>query len=91
MLVTRNGVINRQRAAEIRVIGRNTQGVRVISLDDGDELIDLARVARDLEDSDIDEAVGLDEADGTDVETTAEADEGEQELEAAGTGDGAED
>ena len=49
MLVTRGGVINRQGAHEIRVIGRNTQGVRVIALDDGDELIDLARVARDLD------------------------------------------
>ena len=79
MLVTRNGVINRQRADEIRVIGRNTQGVRVISLDDGDELIDLARVARDLEDP---------EAEDGDLD---EADEDEQELEAAGAGDGAED
>jgi DNA gyrase subunit A len=52
MLVTRGGVINRQGAHEIRVIGRNTQGVRVIALDDGDELIDLARVARELDDID---------------------------------------
>ena len=44
MLVTRNGVINRQSAAEIRVIGRNTQGVRLIMLDEGDELVDVARV-----------------------------------------------
>ena len=44
MLVTRNGVINRQSASEIRVIGRNTQGVRLITLDAGDELVDVARV-----------------------------------------------
>ncbi|MDX1396099.1 MAG: DNA gyrase subunit A [Gemmatimonadota bacterium] len=44
MLVTRNGVINRQGAGEIRVIGRNTQGVRLIMLDEGDELVDVARV-----------------------------------------------
>ena len=49
MLVTRSGVINRQGAHEIRVIGRVTQGVRVITLDDGDELMDLARVARELD------------------------------------------
>jgi len=89
MLVTRNGVINRQRADEIRVIGRNTQGVRVISLDEGDELIDLARVARDLEDPEADEADGIDgDAEMADDD---DADEDEQELEAAGTGDGAED
>ena len=65
MLVTRGGVINRQGAHEIRVIGRNTQGVRVITLDAGDELIDLARVARDLEDLD-DEAADVElEAAGT--------------------------
>ena len=44
MLVTRNGVVNRQPAREIRVIGRNTQGVRLVSLDEGDELVDVARV-----------------------------------------------
>ena len=44
MLVTRNGVINRQPASQIRVIGRNTQGVRLITLDEGDELVDVARV-----------------------------------------------
>jgi DNA gyrase subunit A len=88
MLVTRNGVVNRQRADEIRVIGRNTQGVRVISLDDGDELIDMARVARDIDDA------GEDEFDGEDAEG-AEDLEGDggatDELETAGTGDGAED
>ncbi len=42
MLITRNGVVNRQRVGEIRVIGRNTQGVRVMSLDDGDTVVDVA-------------------------------------------------
>jgi DNA gyrase subunit A len=44
MLITRNGVVNRQRVNEIRVIGRATQGVRVLALDDGDVLVDVARV-----------------------------------------------
>jgi DNA gyrase subunit A len=44
MLITRNGVVNRQRVNEIRVIGRATQGVRVMALDDGDVLMDVARV-----------------------------------------------
>ncbi|MGI9038732.1 MAG: DNA gyrase subunit A [Gemmatimonadota bacterium] len=77
MLVTRNGVINRQGASEIRVIGRNTQGVRVIQLDKGDVLIDLARVARDIEDGN-----GLDDL--QDGESGVE-----DELETAGTGDAA--
>ena len=47
MLVTRNGVVNRQRVEEIRVIGRLTQGVRLLNLDENDELVDLARVMGD--------------------------------------------
>jgi DNA gyrase subunit A len=44
MLITRNGVIIRQRVNEIRVIGRATQGVRLLSLDEGDVLVDVARL-----------------------------------------------
>jgi DNA gyrase subunit A len=44
MVITRNGVVNRQRISGIRVIGRNTQGVRVLTLDEGDELVDIARL-----------------------------------------------
>jgi DNA gyrase subunit A len=44
VLITRAGVMNRQRVGEVRVIGRATQGVRVITLDDDDTLVDIARV-----------------------------------------------
>jgi DNA gyrase subunit A len=44
MLITRNGIVIRQRVDEIRVIGRATQGVRVIALDEGDVLVDVARL-----------------------------------------------
>ena len=44
MVITRNGVINRQRIDEIRVIGRATQGVRLVNLDEGDVVMDVARV-----------------------------------------------
>ena len=44
MAVTRGGVVIRQRASEIRVIGRATQGVRIVNLDDGDSLVDVALV-----------------------------------------------
>jgi DNA gyrase subunit A len=49
MLITRGGVVNRQRVNEIRTIGRATQGVRVMALDDGDVLVDVARVVPDDE------------------------------------------
>ena len=44
MLITRNGVVNRQRVREIRTIGRATQGVRLVQLDDQDSIMDVARV-----------------------------------------------
>ena len=44
MVITRKGVINRQRINEISVIGRVTQGVRLVNLDEGDVVMDVARV-----------------------------------------------
>lgn len=41
MLITKNGIIIRCDAGRISEIGRNTQGVRLINLDEGDEVIDL--------------------------------------------------
>ncbi len=49
MLITRNGVVNRQRTEEIRVIGRATQGVRLVALDPRDVIVDVARVIPDDE------------------------------------------
>ena len=53
MLVTRQGVIIRLPVDGIRVIGRNTQGVKVMNLDPGDTVMDVARVV--LEDEEEDE------------------------------------
>jgi DNA gyrase subunit A len=47
MIITRHGVIIRSPVDDIRVIGRNTQGVKVINLDDGDVVQDVARVVED--------------------------------------------
>lgn len=47
ILITRKGIANRQAVAQINVIGRNTQGVRLINLDEGDLLIDVARVVQE--------------------------------------------
>ncbi len=44
MIVSLNGILIRQPIGEISSIGRNTQGVRLINLDDDDEVIDVARV-----------------------------------------------
>ena len=44
MILTLNGILIRQPIHEISSIGRNTQGVRLINLDEEDEVIDVARV-----------------------------------------------
>src|SRR5205807_621929 len=45
MLVTSGGKVIRLRVNEIRIIGRNTQGVRLIGLDEGEHVASVARVA----------------------------------------------
>jgi DNA gyrase subunit A len=84
MVITRNGVINRQRIDEIRVIGRATQGVRLVNLDKGDSVMDVARVfPENGSDGDID---GENEVDG-EIKSGGEVDgeiEGGGEIESGG-------
>ncbi len=47
MMITRQGVIIRVPVEGIRVIGRNTQGVKVMNLDPGDTVMDVARVVKE--------------------------------------------
>jgi DNA gyrase subunit A len=47
MMMTARGKIQRIAVEEINVIGRNTQGVRIMSLDDGDKLAAVVRVPRE--------------------------------------------
>jgi DNA gyrase subunit A len=49
MMITKKGIIIRVPVDGIRVIGRNTQGVRVMHLDEGDLLVDVARVVKEDE------------------------------------------
>jgi DNA gyrase subunit A len=49
LMMTARGKLQRIRAGEISVIGRNTQGVRIMSLDEGDTLAAVVRVPRDDE------------------------------------------
>ncbi|MCH7934531.1 MAG: hypothetical protein IIC36_11125, partial [Gemmatimonadetes bacterium] len=89
MLITRNGVINRQRIDEIRVIGRATQGVRLVNLDKNDRVMDVARVIPD--DASANGASDGDAADldgaGSEV-AAAEVVDGEGTADSEGTADG---
>lgn len=51
MITTINGVTIRMTLSDLRVMGRATQGVRLIRLDEGDEIADVALVKRE-EDTD---------------------------------------
>jgi DNA gyrase subunit A len=49
MIISTQGMVIRQSIKEIRVMGRNTQGVRVIRLNEGDTIADIAKVVPDEE------------------------------------------
>jgi DNA gyrase subunit A len=49
MLITEKGMIIRLNTADISTIGRNTQGVRLIHLEEGDHLVSVARLAERVE------------------------------------------
>jgi DNA gyrase subunit A len=66
MMITRHGVIIRLPVDGIRVIGRNTQGVRVMNLDSGDAVVDVARVVKE-EEGGAEEAAGGEEVTPTAV------------------------
>jgi DNA gyrase subunit A len=51
MIMTRNGVIIRLPIKGVSLQGRNTQGVRLINVEPGDEVIDVARVANEDEEN----------------------------------------
>ena len=61
MMITRHGVIIRLPVDGIRVIGRNTQGVKVMNLDAGDAVVDVARVVKEDEGG-TEDAAGGDQA-----------------------------
>jgi len=58
MLISNGGTLVRTRVNEISVMGRNTQGVRLISLTDGETLVGIERVIDDGDDTE-----ALDDAD----------------------------
>ena len=77
VIVTQNGILIRQETGEVSVIGRNTQGVRMINLDEGDQVIDVALVVKQDEDEEGEEGEAeveeqiTPEATGVDTEVSA--------------------
>ena len=72
-VVTHNGIAIRMRVADIRTMGRNTKGVRVINLKHGDAIADVTRLVLDEDVADApDETPGEDGA-VVETETSTEA------------------
>ncbi|EGL54999.1 MAG: DNA gyrase subunit A [Pseudomonadota bacterium] len=63
MLITNGGTLVRTPVKDVSLVGRNTQGVRLINLSNGEKLVGLERVIED-EDEDVD--LAIDNADDTD-------------------------
>ena len=55
MITTKSGVIIRIPVADLRVMGRATQGVKVIRIDDGDEIADIAVTSKKEEETPVNE------------------------------------
>ena len=75
MLISDQGTMVRTRGDEVSVVGRNTQGVRIIRLKDTENLVRLARIAEPEEEEfviDDDSAVDNNTAEGSSDDNTAE-------------------
>ncbi|ACD89209.1 MAG: DNA gyrase subunit A [Chlorobium limicola] len=62
IIITTNGIVNRQHVSDVRMTGRNTSGVRLIRLMAGDKISALARVPKSDEEVDSDSII--EDADG---------------------------
>ncbi len=62
MLITQKGIIIRQPVKQISVIGRATQGVKLINLTSGDRVVDVARVVKSEANNNKGENAGATEA-----------------------------
>ncbi len=68
MIITVNGLIIRLPVRDLRPIGRNTQGVRLINLGEGDRVIDVSRITPGGEEDDSESSETAEASDTTDVD-----------------------
>jgi DNA gyrase subunit A len=61
IIITSNGIVIRQHVSDIRLLGRNTSGVRLIRLDSGDKISATARVPKSDDDDASSEFINEDE------------------------------
>ncbi len=73
MIINKTGITIRMDLSNVRVMGRATQGVRLIRLDEHDEIAAVAKVDRDQEEEDI--VTNSEEENGNDQAATLEGEE----------------
>jgi DNA gyrase subunit A len=79
VLITNKATLVRTRVAEISVVGRNTQGVKLINVGKGEQVVGLAVV--DIEEDDeieVEETTESTSSETTSTETTSTAESGEE-------------
>jgi len=76
MIINKSGIIIRLAVEDLRVMGRATQGVRLINLKGNDQIAAVAKVER-TEEEDVEDAVVLDEEGNPIVSEVAEGEESE--------------
>lgn len=86
MLISAGGMIVRVPVASVRQIGRNTQGVRLINLKDGDRLIAAARVVESEENGDDAQAQGQEQDQAQGEQLQGEQAQGAEENESLSNG-----
>ncbi|MEC3880864.1 DNA gyrase subunit A [Parapedobacter sp. 10938] len=65
MIINKSGIVIRIAASELRVMGRATQGVRLISLKGDDEIASITKVEREEEDEFIEEGENQEHSENT--------------------------
>ena len=74
MLINSEGIIIRISASDVSILGRATQGVKIMRVEEGTKIVAMAKVIKE------DEEDGLDNGSGSGSAKAAKANDGEQEM-----------
>jgi DNA gyrase subunit A len=73
MIINKSGIMIRTRVSELRVMGRNTQGVRLIRLNNDDEISSIAKIEMEDEEEVIIDGAVTDVTDGENPDAAGDA------------------
>ncbi|KAF5271779.1 hypothetical protein FQR65_LT17586 [Abscondita terminalis] len=72
MIINKSGIVIRIGVADLRVMGRATQGVRLINLKDNDEIASITKVEREEDEEITDIDTEREDSENTNTDTTEE-------------------